>query len=54
LERDEKVSTNIRTKRVVVVVFAVGTALLMAALFSVAAIAEDEPSFQELRYPPGD
>ncbi len=36
-----------------VVVFAVGTALLTAALFAVAAIADDEPSFV-LRYPPID
>jgi hypothetical protein len=49
LKGDEKVSGKIRTKRAVV--FAVGTALLTAALFTVAAIAEDEPSFNELRYP---
>ena len=37
-----------------VVVFAVGTALLTAALFTVATIADDEPSFDIMRHPPID
>jgi len=52
LERDEKVSRFIRKKRVVL--FAVGTALVTVGLFTVAAIAEGESSFNELRFPPGD
>jgi hypothetical protein len=52
MERDEKVSRNMRTKRVV---FAGGSALLAATLLAVGAFMADkanDDTFRKMRYPP--